>query len=607
MTPHSTNATHRWRMLPLAATVLTTLLSVIGFSPAPAQAAVNHKVIAYYTGWGTTDVEGYNTISANRDAITEISSFAYTLTSGGGVVVDTNGEGGDTIQAARLNDFRSWGMKIVPTIHNLQNGVWNNGNIVSNVIATSASRTQHVNSIVSLATSQNYDGVDVDYENLNSTDRANYSSFMTELAGALHANGKTLATDVYGKTSEPGSWGGQQAQDYAALGAVVDEVRFMGYDNNPGVIGPQSPWSFMDGVLSYMKTQMPASKIIHGIPLFGYDWAGSGSSPTGVTWAEVQTRISQYSPTVNWDATNKVWWFNYTTGGIQHTVYYEDATSTEQKLNLTVAQGTAGVHFWSLAGEDPATWQKVRTVFAPVADTTAPTVSLTAPTSGATLMGTATLTANASDNVGVTKVEFFDGPTKIGEDTTSPYSITWDTTAAPNGSHSLTAKASDAAGNQTTSAAVTVTVATSTVNRASGKLPTSSSSFFTNPARITDNSTTTGESQMNAGVHWIKIDLGASYNLKQVKVWHSFVDARKYHDVVVQLSNDPNFATGVSTVFNNDTNNSAGQGVGSDAEYPESSAGKTVNFAPKGTRYVRLWSNGSTVNTFNHYTEVQVF
>jgi hypothetical protein len=91
-------------------------------------------------------------------------------------------------------------------------------------------------------------------------------------------------------------------------------------------------------------------------------------------------------------------------------------------------------------------------------DTQAPAVSITAPLNGATVVGTVAVNATASDNVGVTKVEFYlDGALK-STDTTSPYSWSWDTTASSNGSHSLTAKAYDAALNAGTSTAVGVTV-----------------------------------------------------------------------------------------------------------------------------------------------------
>ena len=87
-----------------------------------------------------------------------------------------------------------------------------------------------------------------------------------------------------------------------------------------------------------------------------------------------------------------------------------------------------------------------------------PTVSLTAPASSASVSGTVTLTATASDNVKVAEVQFFvdNSTTPLGAaDTSSPYTASWNTTTATNGPHTLTAKARDAAGNITTSTPVT--------------------------------------------------------------------------------------------------------------------------------------------------------
>jgi uncharacterized protein (TIGR03118 family) len=95
-------------------------------------------------------------------------------------------------------------------------------------------------------------------------------------------------------------------------------------------------------------------------------------------------------------------------------------------------------------------------------DVIAPTVTLTAPAQGATVSGSVTLTATASDNVGVASVQYFAGTTSIGTATAAPYPVTWDTTTAAAGGVSLTAQAKDAAGNIGTSAAVSVTAATRT-------------------------------------------------------------------------------------------------------------------------------------------------
>ncbi len=98
----------------------------------------------------------------------------------------------------------------------------------------------------------------------------------------------------------------------------------------------------------------------------------------------------------------------------------------------------------------------------PAPDTTAPSTSITAPASGATVSGVTTVTASASDNVGVTKVEFYLDGALTATDTASPYSWSWSTTTSTNGAHALTSKAYDAAANSTVSAAVSVTVSNDT-------------------------------------------------------------------------------------------------------------------------------------------------
>jgi beta-lactamase superfamily II metal-dependent hydrolase len=101
-------------------------------------------------------------------------------------------------------------------------------------------------------------------------------------------------------------------------------------------------------------------------------------------------------------------------------------------------------------------------------DITPPATSITAPAAGATVSGTTAVTATASDNVGVTKVEFYLDSVLQSTDTTSPYSWSWTTTTATNGAHALTTRAYDAAGNTTTSTAVSVTVSNATARDISG-------------------------------------------------------------------------------------------------------------------------------------------
>ena len=103
------------------------------------------------------------------------------------------------------------------------------------------------------------------------------------------------------------------------------------------------------------------------------------------------------------------------------------------------------------------------------------------------------------------------------------------------------------------------------------------------------------------------IDLEAGYNIFAVVVWHFHKQPRIYFDVIVQVSNDPDFIEGVTTIFNNDHDNSAGMGVGEDMHYVETSEGKLIDAKGAQGRYVRLYSSGNNNNDLNHYIEVEVF
>lgn len=94
----------------------------------------------------------------------------------------------------------------------------------------------------------------------------------------------------------------------------------------------------------------------------------------------------------------------------------------------------------------------------PVPDQTAPTVSLSASATTVTAGTAINFTASAYDNVGVSKVEFYQGNTKLTEDTISPYTYAWNTTNVAPGSYTFTARAYDIAGNVTTSSPVVITV-----------------------------------------------------------------------------------------------------------------------------------------------------
>ena len=105
----------------------------------------------------------------------------------------------------------------------------------------------------------------------------------------------------------------------------------------------------------------------------------------------------------------------------------------------------------------------------------------------------------------------------------------------------------------------------------------------------------------------VTIDLKAKYTVYAVVVWHYHKQPVVYHDVIVQVADDRDFISNVSTVFNNDVDNTSGRGVGKDMSYVETSEGKLIDARGVQGRYVRLSSRGNTSNDLNHYIEVEVY
>jgi len=157
-----------------------------------------------------------------------------------------------------------------------------------------------------------------------------------------------------------------------------------------------------------------------------------------------------------------------------------------------------------------------------------------------------------------------------------------------------------------------VMVPAGTTNLAAGKEVTSSDPYpiIGDATLVTDGDKDSEDGyyvELGEGIQWVQIDLGSPAEIHAIAVWHYHAQARAYHDVIVQLSDDPEFKSGVVTVFNNDHDNSAKMGKGSDPAYVETNKGRVIPVKGKTARYVRLYSQGNSSDGLNHYIEVEVF
>ncbi|MCC6796445.1 MAG: hypothetical protein IT366_15100 [Candidatus Hydrogenedentes bacterium] len=117
--------------------------------------------------------------------------------------------------------------------------------------------------------------------------------------------------------------------------------------------------------------------------------------------------------------------------------------------------------------------------------------------------------------------------------------------------------------------------------------------------------------ELGNGPQWIQIDLGQVSEIYAVIVWHFHQGDRVYFDFAVRTADDADFKINVTTLYNNDYDNSSGIGIGNDREYIEKAEGRLIPAFKEGKatvgRCVRLYSNGNTTDQANHYVEVEVW
>ncbi|GAB5561395.1 MAG: hypothetical protein SynsKO_30420 [Synoicihabitans sp.] len=149
-------------------------------------------------------------------------------------------------------------------------------------------------------------------------------------------------------------------------------------------------------------------------------------------------------------------------------------------------------------------------------------------------------------------------------------------------------------------------------NVAAGKPVTSSDPYpiLGEPDFITDGDKESEDGyyvEFEPGLQWAQIDLEESFEIHAIAIWHYHIQKRAYHDVIIQVSDDPEFGEDVITVFNNDHDNSSGLGRGDDPAYIETNRGRLIPVNKVNGRYVRAYSNGNSTDELNHVVEIEVF
>ena len=331
---------------------------------APMVIPVKPKVIGWIPYWDQQ--KAFKSFSQNVSLFDFISVFWFRI--------DTNGDltkyKTAVIDRSIIDYAHKNGVKALAVVANLPDYDEAHGwdpKRVEKILSTPETRSKHISGLAKLIEDNNLDGIDIDYENLRSTHKDDFSLFIEELADKLHEKDKILGVAIHPKTSEnnPEEDNGSHAQDLVRISKVADQMYFMTYTQNSitSAPGPAGAIDWTRRILEYAiyDRKVPAAKIFLGIGLFGLEWVESNDgSFKGVnddlTYSQAQSIIAENDVRVIWDDKSQNSHFEYQKAGKKHIVWYETNDSLSKRLDLVKNWQVGGVALWRLGDEDPGIW-----------------------------------------------------------------------------------------------------------------------------------------------------------------------------------------------------------------------------------------------------------
>ncbi|HFE53528.1 MAG TPA: hypothetical protein ENK07_08790, partial [Bacteroidetes bacterium] len=257
---------------------------------------------------------------------------------------------------------------------------------ISRLLSSARYRTRLITKLLQQVENASADGVNIDFEGVPSSQRNNLVTFMRALTDSFHAHipGSyvTMATPAV-------NW--RNAFDYARLARYTDGLFIMGYDyhwkgsDTAGPVSPLNGWGTYNvtwTVNDYLRaTGGDGSKIILGLPYYGYEWPTVSSSPgastrgngSAVFYSEAEPKAQSYGKMR--DSASKCPWYRWQVSGGWYQGWYDDSLSLSAKYELAIQKNLKGVGIWALGydGSRPELWGALAEHFGSTAPPVQPT------------------------------------------------------------------------------------------------------------------------------------------------------------------------------------------------------------------------------------------
>lgn len=300
--------------------------------------------------WDEPTIES---ISDWQDSLDEVSPYWYWILQNGTIQRTHN----ETEDLNVITFLHQKDIDLIPMISN------NHDTETINEISRNVSfQTQHIQDIIDLIRQFSYAGVDINYENIPTSEKDGYANFIMNLSEAIHGIGKKLYVSVFPKVAEDENREGPGGYDYERIGTYADRVRIMAYNlhwSTAPTSGPITSLEWLEEIFSYAVTAMPRHRIQLGVPQYGYDWVVNKDGKRlelaeNVTFSNVLSIQKEYNVERKWNSTSRTPYIEYKEkSGKLHHLHYSDSESLMHQMKFIGEMRLDGVAIWKIGGEDP--------------------------------------------------------------------------------------------------------------------------------------------------------------------------------------------------------------------------------------------------------------
>jgi len=305
----------------------------------------------------TSDSVGLPSLKLHAHAITLLSPQCF--------FVDSEGLVRGQIPAEALEVARQNNLPLMPLLIN----PGFDRSIAHALLRDAQAQERTIEYLTYLAQRDRYLGWQLDIENIDPEDKAEYVTFVRRVAARLHRDHRLLSVAVVPRFSDDypdnpaagfrtGEWGAPF--DFRGLGRVADFVTLMAYDQHSELTPPGAVagYDWVKAAVEYAVQRMPSAKLVLGMPFYGRAWTVSshGSKSQSLMFSDLKSYRESEGGEPHWDEQSRTPWFGVKDGVTQRTAWFDDSHSLHEKLGLIQHYHLRGFAAWRLGVEDPQFW-----------------------------------------------------------------------------------------------------------------------------------------------------------------------------------------------------------------------------------------------------------